>query len=107
MTWTVSNLVVQLVTGILGAHAAAAVVKEHSFGFLGHTATGALGGGLSGYFLQTLVATVVTASGSKNEPTVVENGILQGLAGLVSGAVLMLVVGLVKHIIAHHRAGGH
>jgi hypothetical protein len=107
MTWTVANLVIQLIAGILGGHAAAALVKEHSFGWLGHTVAGAAGGAFSGYFLQTLAATVVTASGSLNQPTVVENGIIQGLAGLVAGGVVMLVVGLAKHGIEHHRSHKH
>ncbi|HEY6255176.1 MAG TPA: hypothetical protein VIY51_05220 [Xanthobacteraceae bacterium] len=59
---------VQIVTGILGAHAAAVTAHEHGFGALGHSVVGVIGGALSGYFLQTLAATVVTASGGLNEP---------------------------------------
>ena|SRR5215831_9796711 len=105
MTWSITNVVIQLVAGILGGHAAAAAVKEHSFGLLGHTAAGAAGGAFSGCFLQTLAATVVTASGSLNEPRAVENAILQGLAGFVAGALVMLVVGFLKHAVERHRSG--
>jgi uncharacterized membrane protein YeaQ/YmgE (transglycosylase-associated protein family) len=52
MTWTLTNLVIEIIAGIVGGHAIAAVAKEHSFGALGHTITGALGGAFSGYFLQ-------------------------------------------------------
>ena len=59
MTWTVTNLVIEIIAGIVGAHAISAVAKEHSFGVIGHTIAGAVGGAFSGYFLQTLAATVV------------------------------------------------
>jgi uncharacterized membrane protein YeaQ/YmgE (transglycosylase-associated protein family) len=104
MTWTVANLVIQIITGILGGHAAAAVIKEHSFGVLGHTIAGAVGGGLSGFFLQTLAATVVTATGSVNEVRLLDNAIIQGLAGAAAGATVTLIVGFLKHSIDQHRS---
>ena len=64
MIWTTSNLIIQIVTGILGGHFAATLAREHSFGFIGHTLTGLIAGAFSGYFLQSLAATVVTANGS-------------------------------------------
>ncbi len=67
MAWTVTNLVIQIIAGSIGGHAAAAASKEHSFGALGHTIAGAVGGALSGYFLQTIVATVVTGKGAVNQ----------------------------------------
>jgi hypothetical protein len=103
MTWTVTNLIIQIVTGIVGGHAAASAAQEHSFGALGHTLTGTLGGALSGYFLQTLAGTVVTASGSLNEPTALEQGILQGLTGAAAGGILTLIVGFIKHSIDQQR----
>jgi uncharacterized membrane protein YeaQ/YmgE (transglycosylase-associated protein family) len=106
MTWTFTNLVVQIVTGILGAHAAAVAVHEHSFGALGHTVVGALGGGLSGYFLQSLASTMVTASGSLNQVSVVDQAVVQGLVGAVAGGILMLVVGLVKHSLDRGKSSG-
>jgi hypothetical protein len=104
MTWTVGNLVIQVICGILGGHAAAAAAAEHGFGFLGHTVVGALGGAFGGLFLQTLAATVVTGSGSVAEPTAVENAAIQILTGAVAGGCLTLVVGFVKHSIEHHRS---
>jgi len=103
ITWTYTNLVIQIIAGVLGGYAAATAAHEHSFGAFGHTLVGALGGAASGYFLQKLAGTVVTASGSLNEPTAVENGILQGLAGAVSGGILVLAVGFLKHSIDHHK----
>lgn len=103
MTWTFANLMIQAVAGIFGGHAAAAAAKEHGFGALGHTIVGALGGGMSGYFLQTFAGTVVTASGSLNEPTAVEEAVLQGLTGAAAGGITTLVVGFIRHSIKKHN----
>jgi uncharacterized membrane protein YeaQ/YmgE (transglycosylase-associated protein family) len=104
MIWTSTNLVIQILTGILGAHFAATAAREHGFGFVGHTLVGAVGGTLSGYFLQKLAVTVVTANGSLNELTTADNAVLQGLAGIAAGGCLMLIVGFIKHSIEHHRS---
>jgi uncharacterized membrane protein YeaQ/YmgE (transglycosylase-associated protein family) len=104
MIWTSTNLVIQILTGVLGAHFAATAASEHGFGFLGHTLVGAIGGALSGYFLQTLAVTLVTGSGSLNEIRAVDNAVLQGLAGIAAGGCLMLVVGFIKHSVDHRGA---
>jgi hypothetical protein len=101
MTWTFTNLTIQLIAGILGGHAAAGASREHAFGALGHTIIGALGGGLSGLFLQTLINTMVTGAGGLTEPTAVQQAVLQGLTGGVAGGILTLVVGFIKHSIDH------
>jgi|GEM_PF-1681691 hypothetical protein len=104
MIWTSTNLVIQIVTGVLGAHFAASAAHEHGFGFFGHTIVGTIAGALSGYFLQELAVTVVTASGSLNEVGAADNAVLQGLTGLAAGGCLMLVVGFIKHSIEKHEA---
>jgi hypothetical protein len=63
-----------------------------------------IGGALSGYFLQTLVATVVTGANSLNEPRMVEQVGVQGLAGAVGGGISMLIVGFVKHSIDQNKS---
>jgi hypothetical protein len=103
MEWSATNLVTQLVMGILGGHAAAVAAKEHSFGWVGHTLTGAVGGGLSGLFLQTLASTVVTASGSLAEPRPVEQLMIQGLTGAGAGAIVTLLVGFLRHGKTTHK----
>ncbi len=106
MVWATTNLVIQIIAGIVGGHAAALASKEHSFGVFGHTVTGAVGGAISGYFLQTLVATVVTGAGTiQQDADLVTQWILRGLAGLGAGAVLTLAVGFVKHSVEQHRIG--
>jgi hypothetical protein len=101
MIWTSTNLVIQIVTGVLGALFAATAAKEHGFGLFGHILVGLIGGALSGYFLQTLAVTVVTGSGSLNDVTAADNAVLQGLTGIAAGGCLMLIVGFIKHSIDH------
>jgi hypothetical protein len=104
MIWTSTNLVIQIITGVVGAHFAATAAQEHGFGFIGHTIVGVVAGALSGYILQKLAVTVVTASGSLNEVGAADNAVLQGLTGLAAGGCLMLVVGFIKHSIEKHKA---
>jgi uncharacterized membrane protein YeaQ/YmgE (transglycosylase-associated protein family) len=103
MTWSLTNLLIQFVAGLVGGHVAAAAAHEHSFGWLGHTVTGAVGGALSGAFLQTYASTVVTGSGSVNEPRMVEIVVVQALTGLVAGAIVTLVTGFLKHEMDKNR----
>lgn len=106
MTWTLTNLVIEIIAGIAGGHAIATVVKEHGFGALGHTVTGALGGAFSGYFLQTLAALVVDSTGEAyqgaDQPT---QWFIQAVAGMVAGAALTMAIGFAKHTFEQHRLG--
>ncbi len=103
MEWTVTNFVIQIIAGILGGHAAAVAAHEHSLGALGHTIAGAVGGAISGYFLQTFAATLVNGNGAvQDESDLVTQWVTQGLTGLVAGAILTLVIGLLKHLVDQH-----
>ena len=104
MIWSVTNLVIQVIGGILGGHIAAVAVKDHNFGLFGHTLAGAVGGALSGGFLQTYAATLLTGAGTYNEPKFVELVILQGLTGAVAGGIAMLFFGILKHSIDQHKS---
>jgi hypothetical protein len=104
MTWSITNWVIEIIGGIIGANAAAFAVKEHSFGVLGQTVAGAVGGGLSGYFLQILAVTMVTGADTLNEPRFAEQIILQGLTGAVAGGVAMLLFGIVKQTVGQRRS---
>ena len=105
MVWTTTNLVIQVITGFIGGHVAANATREHSFGALGHSVAGLAGGAISGCFFQTLAGTVVDSTGVANKSDAVTDWMLQGLAGLVAGACVTLIVGLIKHSIDQHRAG--
>ena len=104
MTWTVTNLFIEIIAGIVGAHAISAAAKEHSFGVIGHTIAGAAGGAFSGYFLQTLAATVVNSTGEVHQDAdAVTRLLLQGLMGIAAGAILTMIVGFAKHSIDQHK----
>ena len=96
MAWTTTNLMVQIVAGFVGAHLAATAMHEIRFGWLGHSLVGLIAGVLSGYFLQTIVLTLVTGSGSLNEPSVVEVAVIEALTGAVVGGIAMMAVGMLR-----------
>jgi NhaP-type Na+/H+ or K+/H+ antiporter len=105
MTWTLTNFFIEIVGGIAGGLGMPAAVEEHSFGALGHSATGAIGGAISGYFFQTAVATVVNSAGSvQQDPDAVTEAFLQMLGGLAAGAIVTMIVGFAKHSMDRHRA---
>jgi hypothetical protein len=60
---------------------------------LGHSLVRLLAGALSGYFIQLLVLTVVTGSGSLNEPRNLDIFVIEGLTGMVVGGIAMAAVG--------------
>ena len=95
--WTINNLVIQAITGVLGAHAAATVAHEHRFGFMGHSVVGLIAGALSGYFLQQIVMTTVTATGDAMPMTALDAGVYQAFAGAAIGAGAMMVIGFIRY----------
>ena len=95
MLWTTTSLYIQIVAGFVGAHIAAAAVRDHGFGFWGHTVVGLIAGALGGYFLQTYVVTVVTGNGSLNEVRAADNFVLQTTTGAALGGIFMLAVGMI------------
>lgn len=106
MSWTLTNLLIELIAGIVGGHMIAAVAKEHSFGALGHTIAGALGGGLSGFFLQTLAGMVVNSAGNAYQATdQVTEWFIQGVTGLIAGAMVTMAIGFAKQPFEQQRLG--
>jgi hypothetical protein len=97
LDWTATNLVIQAVAGILGAHAAAVALHEHRFGFAGHTLVGLIAGAISGYFFQVIAMTVVSGGENVMPISNVETYVIQALTGAVIGGIAMAVVGLVRH----------
>jgi len=108
MTWTVTNLFIEIVAGIAGGLCIAAVLRELSFGAFAHSITGAIGGAVSGCFFQTIVATVVDSTGDVQQGSDrATQWILQALGGLAAGAAATMIVGFIKYSIARHRAARH
>ena len=95
MLWTTTSLYIQIVAGFVGAHLAAAVARDHGFGFWGHSVVGLIAGALGEYFLQTYAVTVVTGNGSLNDVKPADNFVLQTATGAALGGICMLAVGMI------------
>ena len=95
MEWTFANLIIQTIAGLIGSIVASAVAHEHRFGFWGHSLVGILSGGFGGLILQKYASTMVTASGSLNEPTQVQIFASQAATGAVMGAISMMAIGFI------------
>jgi hypothetical protein len=94
MAWTTTSLYIQIVAGFIGAHLVATAVRDHGFGFWGHTAVGLIAGALGGYFFQTCVVTMVNGSGGLNDVRLADILFLQAAAGAAFGGICMLAVAM-------------
>ncbi|SHI96577.1 hypothetical protein [Aquimarina spongiae] len=82
-------LIIQLVSGAIGGNIAGSLLKNASFGRIGNSVLGILGGGIGGYLLGLLG--IDTGGGMDIA------GILGSIAsGGVGGGVLMAIIGLIK-----------
>jgi hypothetical protein len=102
MTWVV-NLIIQIIAGIAGGHAAAAAVHDHKFGALGHSVTGAAGGAITGLFLQSFVAPV--ESSIFGNTSTLEFAVGEAIVGAVAGAMATLIVGFFKKEMDQRKLG--
>lgn len=99
----IGNLIIALISGIIGGNAAGAAMPEKNIGALGNTISGLLGGGVGDFILKALgVLTSAGAAGAAaaNGATGHEMDISSILANVgvsgVSGAVLTTIVTLIK-----------
>lgn len=87
------NLIIGLVSGIVGGNIAGGAMKEKGLGAVGNSITGFLGGGLGALLLQAL--------NLYNQPGDIDIGsILSNVgSGGVGGAILMLIVAFIKNAV--------
>lgn len=89
----ISSLLIQLVSGALGGNAAGAYTKDTGLGTLGNTIAGALGGGVGGQILTSLLGLGGTAATSGLDI----GSIVSAFAtGGVSGGLTALLIGYLK-----------
>ncbi len=95
MSGTIVNLIIQLIAGVIGGNGAGSALKDYSLGGLGNTIVGAIGGVGGAQALQAFIPALAGATGS--EPDV---GAIVGqlVGGGASGAILTILVGLVKNM---------
>jgi len=92
----VTSLIIQLISGAIGGNAAGAVSKDISLGPLGNTIAGALGGGVGGQILNSVLGLGGAAASGLDINTIVSGF----LTGGVSGGLTALVIGFLKSRLA-------
>jgi uncharacterized membrane protein YeaQ/YmgE (transglycosylase-associated protein family) len=97
------GLIISLISGAVGGNIAGAVLKDQSLGALGNTIAGLIGGGVGGQILSALGLFGSAAVAGAGAPAGgLDIGSLIGnIAGSgVGGAILMMIVGFIKQIMA-------
>ena len=97
MSATIINLIIQLIAGAVGGNAAGAALKDYDLGKIGNTIAGGAGGG------QILTALLPFLNGTAGN---VDIGVVLGQAvgGGVAGAIVTVIVGLIKNAMAGQTA---
>src|SRR5437868_5502152 len=99
---TVVNLIIQLISGVVGGNAAGAALKDYNLGNLGNTIAGAIGGVGGGQLLQALIPAIASAAAGGG----VDIGSVLGqiVGGGAGGAILTVIAGLVKTMMTPEQA---
>lgn len=90
-----TTLVVQLLSGAIGANIAGALLRGLSLGTLGNTIAGLIGGGVGGALVTTLFALPEASFAAGMEPMAIVH---QAAAGAGSGLVVTIVLGILRSI---------
>jgi uncharacterized membrane protein YeaQ/YmgE (transglycosylase-associated protein family) len=95
---TLTPILTQLVIGAVGGNAAGAVLKNQSLGTIGNTIAGVIGGGLGGQILGQIMANPMAADAAAGAAAA-GGGMIENIAGGgIGGAVVMVVVGIIKNM---------
>lgn len=104
MDWV--NLIISLVSGLIGGNIAGGLQKDQGLGPVGNSVSGVVGGGLGGYIMQLLglfgAATMTGATGAPAAtPDFAHLDLAQILGNIggsgVGGAILTLIVSYFKN----------
>src|SRR5262245_22614752 len=95
MSGTLVALIIQLVAGIIGGNAAGASLKDYNLGTLGNTIARAIGGAGGGQILQALMPPLAGPAGGGLDVGSIVGRLVGGGA---SGAILTVIIGLVRHM---------
>jgi len=97
------QLIISLLSGVAGGNIGGAVLKDKGLGTAGNSVAGAVGGGLSGYLLQTLGFLGTVAASAAGQAAATETGmdftqLLGNIAGSgLGGMILTIIVSLIKN----------
>jgi hypothetical protein len=95
------NLVIQLISGVVGGNAVGAALKDYNLGGVGNTIAGALGGIGGGQLLQAAMPAIAGAAGGNLDVGAIISQIVGGGAG---GAILAAIAGLVKNMVTSQHS---
>lgn len=87
-------LIIQLISGAVGGNVAGSVLKNLSLGPVLNSVIGILGGGIGSQILGSV--SLGAASGGMDIASIVS----QIAGGGIGGAVLLVIIGLVKNVLA-------
>lgn len=93
MTWTMTNLMIEIIAGIVGAHIVAIAAREYRFGALGRSVVGAIGGYVGGYLLDA--AMVLTGSNALYISRFLDQTMAHSLTAAATGGILILAISFV------------
>lgn len=101
-TAVILNIIAQLIGGAAGGNGLGKLLQQFSLGTLGNSVAGAVGGLAGGSWLGPLIASGVGAAASGG----LDLGALAGnlVGGGVGGAVLTLIIGVVRKMLAGNKA---
>jgi uncharacterized membrane protein YeaQ/YmgE (transglycosylase-associated protein family) len=91
------TLLVQLIGGALGGNIVAAVIRNLNLGIVGNCIAGFIGGGVGGHLLTTMFNLPAAAGAGEIDPMAILGQVGSGAAG---GAVLMIVLGILRSVLA-------
>jgi hypothetical protein len=95
MSGTLIDLIIQIVAGVIGGHAAGATLKNCTLGAIGNTIAGAIGGVAGVQLLAQVIPALANTAGN------VDVGALVGqiIGGAGGGAVFAVLAGLTKWMV--------
>ena len=93
MTWTMTNLMIEIIAGTVGAHIVAIATREDRFGALGRSVVGAIGGYVGGYLLDA--AMVLNGSNALYVSRLLDQTIADSLTAAATGGILILAISFV------------
>lgn len=102
------NLIVSLISGIIGGNLAGAAMPEKNLGGVANSLSGLVGGGIGGYILKALgiaaAATAANQTGTAVAPEQVDlASILANIGGGgAGGAILAAIISLIKDATDKH-----
>jgi uncharacterized membrane protein YeaQ/YmgE (transglycosylase-associated protein family) len=94
------NLLISLISGVVGGNIAGAAMKEKSLGGLGNSIAGLVGGGIGGWLLSAMgvlgkAAPAVAGAAAAGGMDI--GALIGNIAGSgVGGAIVMIIVGMIK-----------